>query len=225
MPTEGSRARTCGPRLTKHPTQINSPYVSGVVRPPTSRTRTSTSATSMELMAPATVKRRDGKPGGAQTNFGLYLASTNEADHAKSVKVYWPVERQQCGQPHLHRPDLRSRAERPVGSPRTSIRSASVQSADNFTGTFVDINSGDTLTQTQIKLFSAGGAKYYGTRPSWRLQRSGTQACSRSRSPALVRSGITYEWNARTLDQTGRWGPFLPTNASFVLKNPLLRVH
>ena len=172
----------------------------------------------VELMAPATVKRRDGTPGGAQANHGLMLQGNSEGANA-NFNVF---RSRNSANVAASRPYILLTYDPPASAPNSPTGlapSGSVETATHFTGTFADPNSTDTLSQTNIRVYDEDGVTLL-----WEttVPASPAEATSGQFSvpiPALLRSGVVYVWDVRTQDQTGKWGPWLTSKISFKILN------
>lgn len=165
----------------------------------------------VEALAPTTVKRRDGTPGGAKTNHGLALVATSEANQALFAEFF--------GRSNLNlaaaRPYITltyEPANRPPNKPTAMTPSGSIVpgGATAFEGTFTDPDAGDKLHATNIKVYDQSGGTLLWDQTL--ASTSGEQAAGRFSVPipALIRSGVQYEWEARVQDPKGLWSLFSP---------------
>lgn len=159
--------------------------------------------TALGLLAPKTVKRADGSAGGGLSVRGWRLDrdSTGRLIAASDKHPDVP-SRPYLELNYTETPAPGSMTQDGPISPITQIE------GEEFTGDFIAGRFGDHMARLQIEVYPEGG----GT-PLWTYDApaSASEAVTDHYSvsvPALLRSGTSYEWRVRSLNQRGDWSPW-----------------
>ncbi len=174
----------------------------------------------VEMWAPNTVAKRDGQPGKGLEPFGLRLSADSETDTSRRLEI-WSRHAPVVGdRPYI----LLTYDPSPTAPDAPTDLEPSGAIADpptEFTGTFNDPNATSKLARTEVRLFHVGGDE-----PIWQSVATATESQRTSgvfgvplpEDQVIVRRGVSYEWTARTQDDSGRWGAFAP-RVSFTADN------
>ena len=176
----------------------------------------------IEALAPNTVQKRDGSPGGGRINYGFALQGNTEG----SSSVFQVFRSRNSANPAASRPYIVLTYEGPNVAPNAPgglVPSGSIQRVANFTGTFSDPNTGDTLKATHIKVYDEGGGTLLWDQTYVASSAEVGASAFSVPIPALIRSGVVYEWEVRTQDQKGTWSAWSPrTSFRFLNEVPVV---
>lgn len=155
----------------------------------------------VEQMAPKSVRKRDGAPGGALTNYGFRLVADSESEPKHLIEVYSKQATTGTDRPVLEltyeQGPLKPNAPT-LGAPQGTIANAPAA----FTGAFTDSNENDRLQQVEIEVYlGSGGVKVWsGTFDAAPSEQAAGQFSVPY--PGSLRSQTAYEWRARVSDGT-----------------------
>lgn len=186
--------------------------VGGGANPPANNTWYSVDVTSMiEDVAPSTVLKRDGTPGGGSTFRGFLLRSTTESSSANNVE-FWSRDQAGNAPSLLITYDSNAAPSAPTNlSPSGTI----TQSAPTFSGLFTD--PGDTMSKLAIHVstdstfasithWNSSLAQVANSGDTWTRDYTGT----------TLSVGTTYYWRAAVYDSVGNVSAYSATK-SFVV--------
>lgn len=170
----------------------------------------------IEAIAPASVKKRDGTPGDAQTDTGLLVRTPDESKAGQRME--WLSRNNGTAG---RRPQIRLTYD--VGSvapdaPTLLTPSGDTEPNEEFTGLFVSAQDADVIDQVEVRLWDNAGTTmiWSGVSTTSEAQRlAGTFAVP---FPESLKSLTDYKWDARVADQTGQWSAYA-AKVSFKVTN------
>lgn len=115
----------------------------------------------LEVLAPATVLRRDGSPCGGLTNLGIEVRSYDEGSSSRTAEFYsWRAAA--AKRPYIkltysdNHPPQAPTITSDVGSTSPAIVGTTAGTEDTTAFLFVDEDAGDTCAKVQVQYYSAG---------------------------------------------------------------------
>lgn len=179
----------------------------------------------IEVIAPATVLRRDGSPGGAQTNRGVEVRSYDEGSSSRTTEFY-SRRAAAAKRPYIkltysdNHPPQAPTITSDVGSTSPAIIGTTAGTEDTTAFLFVDEDAGDTCAKVQVQYYSAGATD---AAPGTLIKDSGavTPTGAGSLNAFTVKvTGLTARTQMRkrlrTQDDKGAWGDWTSLDDGFI---------
>jgi hypothetical protein len=173
----------------------------------------------IEALAPASVLKRDGTPGGGNTNRGIELRSFDEGSTSRTTEFY-SMRASAARRPYIkltysdNAPPTAPTITSPVGSSTPAIIGTTAGTEDTTSFLFNDPDAGDTCSKVEVEYYSAAATD---EAPGTIVRSSGAVTPTGAGSLNAFTVKVTalpartqMRKRLRTQDDKGAWGPWSP---------------